>query len=193
MAGQSSRRGGKAAPNGTELDLVEVHELLSQIVAFELAGVVRFTHYSLMVSGPSRIPIVTFLQQQATESLDHARAAGEILTGLGGHPELAIAPLEETGRHRLTDLLAEGLAHEQRAIGLYRRLLAAVEGRSVYLEEFARGQVAAEERGAMEFSKMLRDQLHEVAQAPVKDRRRSGDAARPATARRRPARRRGSR
>lgn len=151
------------------LDVDRVAALLSRIVSFELAGVVRFTHYSLMVTGPSRIPIVTFLQQQASESLLHARAAGELLTGIGGHPEMGIAPLQETGRHRLADLLAEGLAHEQRAIGLYRELLDHVEGRSVYLEEFARGQLAAEERGAMEFSKMLRDHGED---APNGDRRR---------------------
>jgi bacterioferritin len=138
-------------------DLPAVTRLLSRIVAFELAGVVRFTHYSLMINGPSRIPIVTFLKQQASESLLHAQQAGEILTGLGGHPEMGIAALEETGRHRLADVLAEGLEHERRAVTLYRELLSVVEGRSVYLEEFARGQVAAEELGAMEFHKMLRD------------------------------------
>lgn len=159
----------------TAYDVAAVTSLLSRIVAFELAGVVRFTHYSLMVTGPSRIPIVTFLQQQASESLLHARAAGEILTGLGGHPEMAIAPLEETGRHRLTDLLVEGLAHEERAIDLYRALLEVVEGRSVYLEEFARGQLAAEERGAMEFGKMLRDHGDERPHEP--ERRESRNAA----------------
>lgn len=152
-------------------DLALVTRILSRIVAFELAGVVRFTHYSLMVSGPSRIPIVAFLKQQATESLAHAQAAGEILTGLGGHPEMAIAPLEETGRHRLVDLLAEGMAHEARAIELYRALLDAVEGRSVYLEEFARGQLAAEEAGAMEFGKMLRDHGEPVAERRQASRR----------------------
>jgi bacterioferritin len=149
----------------TSYDLGAVTRLLSRIVSFELAGVVRFTHYSLMVNGPARIPIVAFLQQQASESLVHARSAGEILTGLGGHPDMSIAPLEETGRHRLTDLLAEGLAHERRAIDLYRALLDEVEGRSVYLEDFARGQVAAEERGAMEFAKMLRDHGESAASA----------------------------
>lgn len=138
-------------------DLQVVNSLLSRIVAFELAGVVRFTHYSLMVTGPARIPIVNFLQQQANESLLHAQQAGEILTGLGGHPEMAIAPLEETGRHRLVDVLTESCAHEERAVELYRALLTQVEGKSVYLEEYARGMVAAEEKGAMDFRKMLRD------------------------------------
>lgn len=161
-------------------DLAAVTGLLSRIVAFELGGVVRFTHYSLMVTGPARIPIVAFLKQQAAESLLHAQQAGEILTGLGGHPEMGIAALEETGRHRLVDLLAEGRAHEQRAIDLYRELLDEVEGRSVYLEEFARGQVAAEEQGAMEFGKMLRDHgdAHAPAEHPRAERRRKSARSR---------------
>ena len=60
-----------------ELNQDKVCEILNQIMEYELAGVVRYTHSSLMVSGPNRIPIVQFLQSQATESLDHAQQAGE--------------------------------------------------------------------------------------------------------------------
>ena len=38
----------------------EVCEILNEIMEYELAGVVRYTHSSLMVSGPNRIPIVEF-------------------------------------------------------------------------------------------------------------------------------------
>jgi bacterioferritin len=38
-----------------------------------------------MVFGYNRIPIVSWLRSQATESLDHANKAGEIITHLGGH------------------------------------------------------------------------------------------------------------
>ena len=34
---------------------------LQRIVELEMAGVVRFAHYALMVTGPHRIPIVEFL------------------------------------------------------------------------------------------------------------------------------------
>ena len=73
-----------------ELNLEKATPLLTSIMEYELAGVVRYTHYALMVTGPNRIPIVQFLKDQATESLLHAQQAGEILTGLGGHPSLKI-------------------------------------------------------------------------------------------------------
>ena len=69
----------------------EVCNILNEIMEYELAGVVRYTHSSLMVSGPNRIPIVEFLQAQATESLLHAQQAGELITGLDGHPSQKIA------------------------------------------------------------------------------------------------------
>ena len=42
-----------------ELNTEKAVELLNSIMEFELAGVVRYTHYSLMVTGPNRIPICT--------------------------------------------------------------------------------------------------------------------------------------
>ena len=41
-----------------ELDKAKVVELLNRILEHELAGVVRYTHYSLLVFGYNRIPIV---------------------------------------------------------------------------------------------------------------------------------------
>ena len=140
-----------------ELDVATTTAILNEIVEYELAGVVRFFHYSLMVAGPHRIPIVDFLKSQATESLQHAQQAGEILTGLGGHPSMKTAPIAESNQHGLTDILSESLAHEEQAIVLYRRLLDTVQDSSIYLEEYARGMIAAEETGALEFRKMLRD------------------------------------
>jgi bacterioferritin len=140
-----------------DLDTKKTQKLLSRIMEFELAGVVRYTHYSLMVTGPNRIPIVAFMKAQAGESLLHAQQAGEILTGLGGHPTLQIAPIDETYRHTLRDILEESVAHEKRALNLYKELLDVVEDRSVYLEEFARTQIAQEEMHSLELRKMMRD------------------------------------
>ena len=140
-----------------DLDLKKTQTLLKTIMEFELAGVVRYTHYSLMVFGPNRIPIVAFMKAQASESLMHAQQAGEILTGLGGHPTLRIAPIEESYKHTMQDILHESLAHEQRALALYKTFLSAVEDRSVYLEEFARTQIGQEELHGLELRKMLRD------------------------------------
>lgn len=131
--------------------------VLNDILRAELSGVVRYTHYSLVITGPNRIPLVQFMQGQASESLIHATQAGEILTGLGGHPDQGIAEIEESHDHSVDTVLRESIGHETRAIGLYRNLLEAVEGHSIYLEEYARTQIGAEELHLMELNKMLRD------------------------------------
>ncbi len=140
-----------------ELNVDDTVKILNSILEQELAGVVRYTHYALMVTGPNRLPIVDFMKGQAVESLTHAQQVGEILTGLGGHPSLSVAPLEETFKHALRDILSESLKHEQEAVRLYVSLLAAVEGASVYLEEFARTMIVQEEFHQIEVKKMLRD------------------------------------
>jgi bacterioferritin len=140
-----------------DLNLQETTDLLNSIMEFELAGVVRYTHYSLMVTGPNRIPIVDFFKAQASESLLHAQQVGEILTGLEGHPSLKIAPMEETHRHTVKDILQESLNHEGRALDLYKRLLDVVTDASIYLEEFARSMIGQEEMHNLEIKKMLRD------------------------------------
>ena len=60
----------------------KVNKILNEIMEYELAGVVRYTHYSLMITGPYRLPIVEFLKEQANESLQHAQQAGELLLSL---------------------------------------------------------------------------------------------------------------
>ena len=140
-----------------DLDQTKAIDLLNSIMEFELAGVVRYTHYSLMVTGPNRIPIVEFFKMQATESLTHAQQVGEILTGLEGHPSLRIAPMEESFNHSVKDILEESLNHEKKALDLYKNLLDTVSDASVYLEEFARTMIGTEELHNIEIRKMLRD------------------------------------
>jgi bacterioferritin len=140
-----------------DLDQEKTINQLRTIMEFELAGVVRYTHYALMVTGPNRIPIVDFFKTQATESLLHAQQVGEILTGLEGHPSLQIAPMEETYKHSVKNILEESLAHEKNALEMYKKLLDIVEDASVYLEEFARTMIGTEELHNIEIKKMLRD------------------------------------
>jgi bacterioferritin len=135
----------------------EVIGILNEILEAELAGVVRYTHYSFMVFGPDRIPIVTWLREQANESLLHAQQLGELITHLGGHPSLSIGPLLETHQHDTMTILKESLDHETQAIHLYRKLLDAVRDQSVMIEEFARSQIAAEEGHIGEVAKMIGD------------------------------------
>tara|TARA_B100001123_G_scaffold315752_1_gene353474 strand:- start:27 stop:467 length:441 start_codon:yes stop_codon:yes gene_type:complete len=141
----------------SQLNSLKVTDILNKIMEYELAGVVRYTHYSLMIAGPHRLPIVEFLKEQANESLLHAQQAGELLTGLDGHPSQKIAEIVETNNHSIKDILQESLAHELNTLSLYKELLNEVEGSSVYLEEYARGLIGQEEQHQLELKKMLKD------------------------------------
>ena len=135
----------------------KVIKVLSEIFNLEINGVVRYTHYALMIVGSDRLPLVTYFRGQATESLAHADLAGEHITGLGGHPPLNNDNLKETFNHDINDLLKETLEHEKTAIGVYYKLLDLVEGKSVYLEEYARSMIGQEELHALEVEKMLKN------------------------------------
>src|SRR5689334_20922436 len=139
-----------------ELDKDAVVGLLNQILEQELAGVVRYTHYSLLVFGYNRIPIVAWLREQASESLLHAQQAGEMITHFGAYPSLAIGPLLDSHQTDIGVILRESLEAEGQALALYKRLLTLVEGHSVMLEEYARQMVHTEELHAGEVDKMLR-------------------------------------
>ena len=140
-----------------EINSQEVCDILNEIMEYELAGVVRYTRSSMMVSGPYRLPIVTFLKEQAAESLMHAQLAGEKIAGLDGHPSQKIAKIEETNRHTIKDILEESLEHELHALNLYKKLLGSVENKSIYLEEYARAQIGEEEQHSLELKIMLKD------------------------------------
>ena len=131
-------------------------DALNRIMELELAGVVRYTHYALMVYGYNRIPIVSWLKGNAEEGLAHAHKAGELVTLLGGHPSLKIGALLETERHDIGDILRESLDHEKAALAAYYSLLKIAEGHSVLLEEYAREMIVQEELHLDEVNKMLR-------------------------------------
>lgn len=140
-----------------KLDTNAVINQLNTILELELSGVVRYTHYSFMVFGYNRIPIVEWMDKQAFESLSHAKEAGELVTQLGGHPSLSIGSLLETHQHDIGEILRESLTHEILALESYRDLLSLVEGRSVLLEEYARRLISEEELHQGEVDKMLRN------------------------------------
>ena len=131
-------------------------DALNRIMELELAGVVKYTHYSLMVYGYNRIPIVSWLKGNAEEGLAHAHKAGELVTLLGGHPSLKIGALLETQKHDIGDLLRESLEHEKTTLAAYYDLLKIAEGNSVLLEEYAREMIVQEELHLDEVNKMLR-------------------------------------
>ena len=132
-------------------------DVLNDILKYELSGVIRYTHYALMIVGRDRLTLKKFFEEQANESLSHAQQAGDIMTGLGGHPSLEISIIDETNQHAAIKLLKESAEHEKAAIVLYKKLLKLVEGKSIFIEEYAREMIKSEEIHSMELSKMLKD------------------------------------
>jgi bacterioferritin len=139
-----------------EQDNPKAIEILNRILELELAGVVRYTHYSLMIFGYNRIPIVSWLKGNADESLAHAYKAGELVTWLGGHPSLKIGGLLETHKHDIGDILRESLEQEKSTLAAYYELLKISDGKNVALEEYAREMILLEEQHLDEINKMLR-------------------------------------
>jgi bacterioferritin len=139
-----------------KIDSKKVIGSLNTILELELAGVVRYLHYSLMVFGHARIPIIGWMRNQATEGMNHAAMAGEHVTSLGGHPSLTIGKLVESHKHDITQILGEALDHERATLREYYNLLALVVDKSVWLEEYAREQITLEEQHIAEVDKMMR-------------------------------------
>ena len=135
----------------------KVISLLNDIMKYELAGVVRYTHSALMVVGPYRESLIKYFNEQSSESLLHAQGAGELLVSLGGHPSQDISIIEETNKHSISSLLAESLEHERKAVSLYKDLLSEAENKSIYLEEYAKEMIKNEEIHSLTVEKMLKD------------------------------------
>ena len=139
------------------IDRKKVISILNEIMKYELSGVVRYTHSALMVVGPYRESLVSYFNNQSSESLTHAQGAGELLTSLGGHPTQDISIIEESNEHSTNVLLRESLEHEKNAVKLYKDLLLEVENKSIYLEEYAKEMIKNEEIHTLTVEKMLRD------------------------------------
>jgi len=138
------------------IDDKAVLKQLNTVLELELAGVIRYTHYSFMVHGFGRIPIVSWLRSQADESMLHAHEAGELVTQLGGDPSLQVGDLLSTVTHDTAKILEESLNHEKEAVEAYSALLKLVQGKSIMLEEYASRMVSDETRHIGDVQKMLR-------------------------------------
>jgi bacterioferritin len=144
------------AANKSSMDKKAVLETLNAILEMELAGAIRYTHYSFMVFGHSRIPIVSWLRGQASQSITHAHEAGDLITAHGGYPSLKVGSLLTSHGKSIDAMLREILDHENSGLALYEKLLSQVEGSHVPLEEYARRMIHDEANDVAEIEKMLR-------------------------------------
>ncbi len=130
-------------------------KMLNKILEMELATVVYYTHYAFMIYGHARIPIRSWFDQQATESLTHAREAGDLIVHLGHRPQMGIAPLPKTPHNTIDEILTEAVEREEDGVQLYRDLLDLIKDKSTVLEEYATRLIAAEATHVSEMRLML--------------------------------------
>lgn len=133
----------------------EIVSVLNRLIEREYAGVIRYSHYSLMIFGFNRIPIVKWFRDQAAESLTHAEEIGELITTLDGHPSLKISKLDESFKHSVEEILKESLVHEKEQLKDLYLLLELTKDKIVLVEEFARKMIVEEETHVSEVQKML--------------------------------------
>ncbi len=132
----------------------KVLECLNKIFQEEMAGIIRYLHYSFMIMGHNRIPIQKWFRDQAAEATAHSIVIGEKITALGGHPSTVSAKVEESYNHSVDQILRESLKFEERALELYKELVV-LAGDDIALEELARGFVMDETDHIDEVKKML--------------------------------------
>jgi bacterioferritin len=70
--------------------------------------------------------------------------------------EKTMLKLVESHKHDITQILSEALDHERTTLREYYNLLGLVVDKSVWLEEYAREQIAFEEQHIAEVDKMMR-------------------------------------
>lgn len=128
---------------------------LNKIVAMELATIVYYTHYAFMIYGHARIPIRSWFNEQATESLVHAQEAGDLIVHLGHRPQIGVAALPTTHHNTIDEILTEAVEREEDGVQLYRDLLDLIKDKSTVLEEYATRMIAVEAMHVSEMQLML--------------------------------------
>ena len=130
---------------------------LNKLMALELEAVNRYLHHSFMVFGFARKPIVSYLREQANESLAHATLLGEKVVALGGHPSVTIEAKWEPESHTVRRMLELNLEAEREAMKGYLKLLKMVPKQEVALDEMTRELVRQEQEHLEDLEKYLRE------------------------------------
>ena len=86
---------------------------LNEALEREMSNVVSYLHYSFMVRGVNRGPLVEFFRSQAQESFGHATRLGEKIVALGGHPSVRVEAIRELKSVTAEEMLREELAREK--------------------------------------------------------------------------------
>lgn len=96
---------------------------LNEALEREMSNVVSYLHYSFVVRGVNRGPLVDFFRSQAQESFQHATKLGEKIVALGGQPSVRVEAVQEVTSGTPEQMLREELNREKEEVRRYTKLL----------------------------------------------------------------------
>ena len=137
------------------MDKKKVIDQLNKAIELELTGAMWYLASSFNVFGFTRLVIVGFLREQATESIGHATKLGEKVVDLGGTPVVKVGEKKPT-KGSVKKILEESLAHEQRAVDHYASMVSLVAD-DVVMDAFVREFVVEESEHVAGVAKMLKE------------------------------------
>jgi bacterioferritin len=126
----------------------------------EIETAIRNLHFSFLIFGPSRKPVVEFFRDEVEESIRHATMLGEKITALGGLPAIRVRAVHEPQGHTLEAILKESIRHEEEAVATYTKLLELVK-EDAPLRVLFENQVLEEQEHVEELRKYLREEWRE--------------------------------
>ena len=91
--------------------------ILNDILEYELAGVVKYTHFALMVTGPNRLNLINFLIS-SNRIFATCSTGRRIINRIRWTSNSKNPNNQKTNQHSVRDLLTESLHHEEKAISL---------------------------------------------------------------------------
>ena len=137
----------------------QIIEKLNEAVSMEFGAFHMYLQFSLLIHGKDRIKWHEFFEEQSQESLGHAKLFAGKIVARGGIPTSQSAPFKQV--QDLDEMLELALETEKRAVQLYTKIHAAVEGHDKPLQYLLEQQIQDEQEDVEEIEKYLRQaKLH---------------------------------
>lgn len=135
------------------MDKAQVIDKLNEIVKWEYAGLVQYTQFSFVVTGPLREVYHEFFRENGEEALKHAHRVGDKVVALGGVTTVERGEVRQS--LDLNEMLEHSLEMELRHVRLYTEALDLLGPRDVALRNLLEEICEEEQAGADHLEKIL--------------------------------------
>lgn len=154
-----SGKSGEAMSMKTET----VIQKLNEAVSLEFGAFHMYLQFSLLVHGQDRIKWHEFFEAQSKEALGHAKLFAGKIVARGGVPTVQSATFKQA--QDVQEMLELALETEKRAVQVYSKLHALVEGLDKPLQYLLENQIQDEQDDVEEIEKFLRQNKPQSVQS----------------------------